>query len=179
MATQTLSWWFVLLPRMVRVVATMTCRADGLMDCSLEQGRQEGLQSPSMKRAHTRHTTINVILLILMAALGLMSIFSSTLNILSFYEVIDFLGPNNYASDSERAGALTAFLWIGGWAVLMTLLCPVAAAGLWLQREWGRKLAIAVWAFSIVGCCCTIPACAYGLWSLTTTAAATGTQADR
>lgn len=119
--------------------------------------------------AGNNHITANVVLLVLMMMLGAFSTISVTLNLLSFFEVIDLMGTSHYASDAERAGGLTAFVWMGTWAAMMSLLSPIAAAGLWLRRSWGRKLAMAVWAGSLIGCCCTLPVCAYGLWSLSTT----------
>jgi len=88
------------------------------------------------------------------------------LNLLDFFGVIDGISTAAYTSDAERAGGLTAYLWVGAWAVLVTLAGPVAAVGLLRRRPWSRVCAMVVWALCGVGCCCTLPFSVYGLWSL-------------
>ena len=121
-----------------------------------------------MSQPKDGHLIVNVVLLLAMTMLGLLSCCSVSLNLLDFFGVIDGFSQSTYASGAERAGGLTAYLWVGAWAVWMVLTGPVAAIGLLRRRPWSRVFTMVVWIVCAAGCCCTVPLCFYGLWSLNT-----------
>ena len=114
------------------------------------------------------HVVVNAVLLICVAVFGLLSCCSVGINLLDFFGVIDGFSQATYESEAERLGGLTAYLWVGVWALMVTVCGPVAAVGLLKRKTWARGLSMVVWCLNGLGCCCLAPLCVYGLWSLNT-----------
>jgi len=113
-----------------------------------------------------KHITANVVLLLMLTILGGLSSCSVTINLLGFFGVIEEVAPGGFTSDAERVGGLIAYIWVGMWSICMILCAPIAAIGLYRQHSWARSFALGIWVLSSIGCCCSMPLCGYGIWSL-------------
>jgi hypothetical protein len=123
---------------------------------------------PRVSQTKSGHVVANAVLLLLVAAGGLLMIGSALLNVILM--ALGVGAPMPEPVDDFTMGQYVGRIAGLGWCVvggaIAFVWCGIAAWRLLGGHPKARKTAIAAWVATLPACCC-FPLAGYGIWSLT------------